>query len=129
MKTQHIVIVLLILLALTAGVYALTAYNRPGEATVGETVRAKGAVQAVDLEKVAFDGPMVITIRLENGTSQTIAVPSMGLPLCAAYQNNNIADVYKLEVGQEVEVRGVTAEDGSIVPCESADHYLRVAQS
>ena len=45
--------------------------------------------------------------------------------LCAAYKALNIGDVYLIKPGQEFEVRGKLDEDGSIVPCESADHYLR----
>lgn len=105
-------------------------FGRDGEETGApdsgevETVSASGVVTGINTEEVAFDGPIRITIETEAGTATEIAVPSMGLPLCPAYQAGSIKDPYSIEVGATVEVRGAS-EEGAIVPCESEDHYLR----
>ena len=51
-------------------------------------------------------------------------MPSFGLPLCEAF--TNIADVYQIKSGDRIEVNGSADENDRVVPCESADHYLRV---
>lgn len=113
---------------LVGGFFALNSYiynEKQADFVPGETAEATGTILAIDTEQAIVDGPVVITLETENGTPVTIAVPSMGLPLCPAYQANNIGDVYLLSAGDEIEVRGTVSEDGSIVPCESADHYFR----
>jgi hypothetical protein len=89
-----------------------------------ESRTTSGAVTEVSLDGMAADGPGIIKIRTAAGAEDVINVPSFGLALCAA--KDNIADVYSIEVGDEVEVRGAVIEEGVIVPCTSADHYLRV---
>lgn len=108
--------------------FALNSYiynEKQADFKVGEVTAVKGTVLAVDLEQMMYDGPAVITLKAESGDVTNIAVPSMGLPLCAAYKNNNIGDVSLIKPGDEFEVRGTVSENGAIVPCESADHYLR----
>lgn len=83
----------------------------------------QGSVTAVNLEQMMVDGPAVITIELADASTQEIRVPSMGINLCAS---KDIADVYQIKVGDKVEVKGSEGEEGSIIPCESADHFLRV---
>lgn len=83
-----------------------------------------GTVTAIDLNGVAFDGPALIELKAEVGEPFTIAVPSMGLGLCAAAQK--IADVYDIAIGDVVSVRGTIDDEGRIVPCEDVAHYLRV---
>ena len=101
-------------------------YNeKQADFVVGETVSRSGEVLAVDLEQVTFDGPVVITLESGNGELSTIAVPSMGILLCPAHQNNNIGDAFLIKAGDMIDVRGEVSEDGSIVPCSSPDHYLR----
>jgi len=85
---------------------------------------SSGTVVSVNLDAIAADGPAVVTIRTEAGAEEQIQVPSFGLMLCAA--SESIADVYALQSGDRVEVRGSVSEDGAIVPCESSEHYLRV---
>lgn len=87
-------------------------------------VTAEGTVTSVNLEAMMVDGPALITIDEEGGGEAVIAVPSMGLGLCAA--KANIADVSTLRQGMSVEVRGTWTSEGEIVPCESPTHYLRV---
>lgn len=87
----------------------------------------KGTVVSVDLSGIALDGPAVVTIVTAEDTQEAINVPSFGLMLCAA--KDNIADVYALKAGDEVEVNGERGEDGSIVPCTDEDHFLRVTSS
>ena len=109
-----------------------------------ETVALSGVVTKVDNSGVMVDGPFLITIRTSTTTATTsttttstatstasantetvVAVPSMGIMLCAAYENiRNVADI---TVGQDVEVRGFLNEEGQIIPCEASDHYLRVS--
>lgn len=84
----------------------------------------KGTIMSVDLSGIALDGPAVVTISLVDGSHQEIHVPSFGLMLCPAREN--IADVYALQAGDEVEVRGERNEDGAIVPCSDEEHFLRV---
>ncbi|MEK7612271.1 MAG: META domain-containing protein [Patescibacteria group bacterium] len=117
-----------VLIILVVGFFVLNSYiynEKQAGFTAGDTVSATGTVLAIDLEQVAFDGPFLITLKPEDGKLLTIAVPSMGLQLCEAYKALNIGDVSLIKVGDEFEVRGIVGEDGSIVPCESADHYLR----
>lgn len=107
--------------------FALNSYiynEKQGDAFAGSTQAVTGTITAVDTSQAAFDGPFLVTLRDNDGKAWTIAVPSMGLPLCAAYKNNNIGDISLLKVGDEIRVRGAVGEDGRIVPCESADHYL-----
>lgn len=85
---------------------------------------ASGEVVAVDLDGMAADGPALITMQTDGGQLRVIAVPSMGLPLCEAYQA--IAVVNDISVGDRVSVRGEVDEQGRIVPCAAADHYLEV---
>lgn len=101
-------------------------YNeKQADFVVGETVSRSGEVLAIDLEQVTFDGPVVITLESSDGEVSTIAVPSMGILLCPAHQNNNIGDAFLIKAGDMIDVRGEVSEDGSIVPCSSSDHYLR----
>jgi hypothetical protein len=99
----------------------------PSAPAPGPTRAVKGEIVAIDLDRIAFDGPALLTIRLEDGAKQDIQVPSFGFGLCAA--KDAIADVYGLKVGAAVAVRGEAAEDGAIVPCASADHYLRLEKN
>jgi heat shock protein HslJ len=127
MKNKFIWI-LIILAVLVGGFYLLNSYiykEKQVNYVMGETVSKSGKVLSVNLDQAAFDGPYIFILESDGGEVSTIAVPSMGLPLCAAYQNKNIGDVYLIKVGEMIEVRGVVSEDGSIVPCESTDHYFR----
>jgi heat shock protein HslJ len=92
--------------------------------TAGQTVNVTGKVLKIDLVPMTYDGPALITLKSQSGTTFTIAVPAR-IALCAAYKANNIGDVSLIKVGDEFEVRGKVSENGSIIPCESADHYLR----
>lgn len=84
----------------------------------------RGTVTAVDTEKAMVDGPVLITIEKEEGGTALIAIPSMGLPTCAAREN--IADAFAIKAGELVEARGEVGEQGMIIPCSSSAHYLRV---
>ncbi len=128
MKNKLLLTSVIALVVLVGLFLALNAYiynEKQAEFTVGQTREFKGAVLAVDLTKSAYDGPVIISLVGDDGKNETVAVPSMGLPLCAAYQAKNIGDVYLIKPGDQFEVRGSVNEDGYVVPCESADHYLR----
>lgn len=83
-----------------------------------------GTVTDVNLDGAALDGPALITIEAENGDAYEIAVPTMGIQLCAAYER--IADPFTTTVGDRVTVSGELDEFGRIVPCEKEAHYLEV---
>lgn len=89
-----------------------------------QTVSYEGRVTGVDLEQMAVDGPGLVMFETEAGESRTVAVPSMGLPLCAGAAN--IASVSDIEVGDTIAVQGTLDSEGRVVPCEDASHYLRV---
>lgn len=82
----------------------------------------EGTVRSVDLDAMAADGPGKITFTVAGGETYTVAVPSMGLPLCAA--PDAIASVSDIRVGDTVRVAGELNEAGEIVPCASESHYL-----
>lgn len=118
-------IVVIIVIVLIGGYFLFTAGTRTSEMSPSATVA--GTVTAVNLDQVTFDGPALVTIQTEAGDTEVIAVPSMGLPLCAAY--GDIADVYTLEVGSTVAVAGERDEEDRIVPCDDASHYFRVTSA
>lgn len=93
----------------------------------GKDLTIKGVVISVDESQAMVDGPFVIDLMTEGGDDTArIEIPSMGIMLCEA--RDNIADIGDIKEGMTVEVRGVVNSEnvGSITPCESAEHYLRV---
>lgn len=125
---KKLLILIGILAILIGGFFALNSYiynEKQADFVVGDTVSKSGVILSVDLEQAALDGPYILTIESDDGELSAISVPSMGLPLCPAYQNKNIGDVYLLKQGDKIEVRGEVAEDGTIVPCSLSEHYLR----
>jgi heat shock protein HslJ len=128
MNNKTLIVLVVVLVVLLGGLFLLSGFiydEKQGDFVVGETVNASGKILAVDTTGVAADGPVLITLEDSNKKVHTIAVPSMGLPLCPAYKSNNIGDAFLMKAGDMIEVRGMVGEDGSIVPCESADHFLR----
>ena len=137
---QKTLIAVVILVLVGAGLYYLLTNYTPNPETLSELnqevltpeegVMAEGEVRgtilAVDTEQAAVDGPVLILLQQESGEPAVVAVPSMGLPTCAA--RANMADAFTLTTGQMIEVKGSVGADGMIVPCESADHYLRVVE-
>lgn len=91
---------------------------------VGVELGTDGTVLEVDTTGVAADGPALITFKTDGNSTYVIAIPSMGLPLCAA--SKNVADVYDIMLGDKISVRGKTNEVGQIVPCESETHAFTV---
>ncbi len=127
MKTIITWLAVIIFLA-GAGFYALNSYiynEKQADFTEGETVSVSGVITSIDMSQATFDGPYLITLEQKNGDSVVVSVPSMGLPLCAAYTAKNIGDVYLMKTGLAMEARGIVSGNGMIVPCEYADHYLR----
>jgi hypothetical protein len=125
---KALLIFIVVLVVGIAGFYWFNAYiyneKQNGE---GGSLEIVGTVQSVNLEQMMVDGPGILVVQTTTGAPYTVAVPSMGLPLCAAY--TNIADVTAIRVGDQVSVRGALAPDNSIVPCEATDHFLRVTQA
>ncbi len=119
--------VLLIIIIAGIGFWVLNSYiynEKQSDVEVGSNASVSGKILDVNLEQVAFDGPIIITLETENGPAN-VEVPSMGINLCIA--KDNIADPFALKVGNMIEVLGRQNELGAIIPCESGDHYLRVS--
>ena len=127
MKKTFIILIVVVLVGIT-GFYALNSYiynEKQADFIVGDTAEISGKIIALDFEQITFDGPYVLTVESEDGKAVNVRVPSMGLAFCNAYKNKNIGEVSLFKVGDEVEVRGTINEDGSVVPCDESDHYLR----
>lgn len=90
----------------------------------GVEIGTDGTVLTVDTSGVAADNPALITFRTDGNSVHLIAVPSMGIQLCAA--TKSIADVSTITPGDRVSVRGKTDGEGRVVPCESDTHQLVV---
>lgn len=100
-------------------------YNeKQADVAVGESVTESGVILAIDLEPLTYDGPAIITFKTEGGFPRGIAVPARGFSLCPGFKN--VVDISTLKVGDYVEVRGELDYEGTIVPCEAEDHFLRV---
>jgi len=96
----------------------------PSAPVPGPTRSTVGQIIAIDLDGIAYDAPALLTVLQKGGAKQDIRVPSFGLGLCAA--KDAIADLQDLKLGDMIAVRGELSDDGSIIPCRSADHYLRL---
>lgn len=138
---QKTLVAFIILVLVGAGLhYVLTQYkpssdalselNQPapveGEIAAGDQ-EVRGTVVAVNTEQSAFDGPVLILVTQDSGEPAVIAVPSMGLPTCVAYET--IADPFTLQPGQMISTRGTVGEDGAITPCTSPEHFLAVIEA
>lgn len=137
MFTQKLTVVAILFLVVGVGIVAFLGLNRetapvaPPVATTTPPVvdlTLIGQVTEVNFEQVAFDGPTIVTFTTA-GTNEVrqLAVPSMGLIGCLAAAE--IADPFQLAPGDRVEVRGRVGEDGVLVPCEDAQHYLRATRT
>lgn len=121
--------------ALAAVTAVLSCSRDSGEATgpaagpsaAPPAVEVTGRVSAVDLDQVAVDGPARIRVIDDTGEERLIAVPSMGLRLCAAFER--IASPWDAAAGDRVAVRGASGGNGDIVPCASPGHYLELTGS
>lgn len=130
MKNLALIVVALLLIA--AGAFWF--FNRTtAEPAVEDEVASEqddtveGVIIGINREGVAADGPTLIELEQRDGTEVMIAVPSMGINLCAAA--SNITDVFALETGTRLEVRGSISPEGYLVPCEDARHYVKVISS
>ena len=115
------IIWIVIIVIIAAAAYM--AFKPKATAPVKNVVEARGEIISINTEGVALDGPALVNITTEDGEA-VVAVPSMGINLCAA--KDSIADVYELRAGDMVSVRGEKNENGHIVPCVDASHYLRL---
>lgn len=124
---KYIFIALLLLVLIGGYFYTQSREGTPPMPSVStsETVEETGTVTAVDLSQMALDGPAVVTFEAEDGT-YTIAIPSMGINLCAARES--IDDVSEVAVGDTVAVKGQRDSEGHIVPCENEVHFFNVTK-
>ncbi len=60
--------------------------NERQDFIVGETVSKSGKIVSIDTNQIAFDGPYIFNLESETGELTTVAIPSMGLPMCEAYK-------------------------------------------
>lgn len=88
----------------------------------GQVAIRSGEVIEVDVSEAVVDGPLRVLFETEEGEELTVLVPSMGINVCPA--RDNILDVYELEAGEMIEVRGELS-GGEITLCDSASNYLR----
>jgi hypothetical protein len=124
--------IIAVLVALGVAAYFLLG-NRMGDITetsddIATTSNGEvsGEVISVNTDGVAADGPSHVTIKKPDGSEVVIAIKSMGINLCPA--QDSIANPYDLKVGDKVSAKGQVGEDGVIVPCESAEDYLKVTE-
>lgn len=124
-------------LAIVALFYAFNAYiynekqadesATPTSEDIGP-LTLEGIITDVNVDGLALDGPTLITFKTEVGESHVIAVPSMGIQLCAAARE--IMSPSIAAVGDRVAVRGAfNIDDETIVPCDDTSHYLRITGS
>lgn len=112
-----------------AGNPVMESYPRQCQSDSGEVFMetideaATGTITEIDSSQIAADGPTEITLEADSETI-VVAVPSMGINLCASA--DNIVDISSLEVGDMLDVRGRIDTEGRIVPCESELHYLEL---
>ncbi|HEX5774728.1 MAG TPA: hypothetical protein VFY28_02065 [Candidatus Paceibacterota bacterium] len=133
---KNILIAIGVLVLVGVGGYFLLTRYTPQEDILGEEQASEndmgndralaGPILEINADQIAADGPYEVTIMTSAGEEAVIAIPSMGLPLCAAREN--IADLATVSVGETIEVRGALMEDGTIVPCDSPEHYFRTAK-
>lgn len=121
---KGIITVIVIAVVLVIGWAVLGGNSSDVQNTGNDDVTREGVITSVNAEQAALDGPILVTIDSDEG-EEVIAIPTMGIQLCAAREN--IADGFELEAGEFVDVRGSRDSSGQIVPCESSDHYLRVS--
>jgi len=88
------------------------------------TQDVEGEITNIDRSQIIVDGPTLISLETEAGIQYEVAVPSMGINLCAAA--GSLEDTAELMVGERIEVRGQLNGEGQIVPCESPLDYLRL---
>lgn len=138
---KKIIIIIIALVAIVGIVFAVTSDNKTAgvsqnngaptgtsdDIIPGTDDRAvKGTVVSVDVSKVPVDGPGLVIIQTDTGLQAVIAVPSMGMGMCAA--KDKIENYSEFKAGDKVEVRGQVGAENMIIPCESAEHYLRVSK-
>lgn len=85
------------------------------------SVRLTGKILSVDMTQAMVDGPVIANLQPANGDPVVLALPSMGRNLCVAKDN-----IEEVRAGDSVEVYGAMNEDGSVTPCMSEGHFLRV---
>lgn len=121
------IILIIILVAILGGYLLFSTQSdtkEPGTPLVNDMATVTGTVTEVDRSQLMLDGPTTITIATPEGSSEIIAVPSMGINLCEAVEN--ISDVSQIAIGDIVTVAGSRDENNAIVPCIGIDDKLIV---
>ena len=87
----------------------------PDDATVS------GEVVSVDLDPLAYDGNAVLILRSEAG-EQRVEIPAR-TNLCPA---EGLGVALNATPGQRLTVTGTRTPDGTVVPCTSPAHAVRL---
>lgn len=126
-KTAPYIIAIILIIAavgiLVSRDRSVTVNQQPNSMTSQETTTTvSGTVTNVDTSPWAFDGNAIVLVETDQGDSVEVQIPAR-INLCPAQS----AIATDLAVGEMVEVNG-TMFEGAIIPCQSADHYLRVIE-
>lgn len=98
-----------------------TPSTAPPVSAVGEDRTVEGTVAEVDLEPMTYDGDGIVTVEADDGAVVRVLLPAR-FGICAATYDNNL---FSVEVGDPIAVRGAVTEDGAVRPCERDTHYVR----
>lgn len=125
--TKYFLVVLGLLLFIGGLVFlSVTSHDNKTQEVVNATAEAfvTGVVMGVDRSQIMFDGPTLITVATEDGTTKTIAVPSMGINFCVASVAS--AAIGQLAEGDTVVVVASEDENGYLVPCAGEKDNLTI---
>ncbi len=123
--TYALIILTGMMVAALAAYYLLTSFGyttqQPQQAELPPvtSVLVGGMIQTIS----SGTDPIMFTVLTATGETKIVAVPQDRSQCPAAA---DMVDIQKVAVGDELAARGEVAEDGSIVPCHDATHYLKV---
>ena len=86
----------------------------------GQDATVAGRVVAIDTDPWAYDGNAIVQVATDAHGIVQVHLPARW-NLCAAPP----VDVAALAVGDDVRVSGTAGQDGELVVCAAATHFLR----
>lgn len=89
------------------------------------SVLIDGTVKSIQVED-ALEGMVTFMIATNANETKTVKVPKT-FGTCAAA--SNMVEWGQVAVGDELAVRGALADDGVIMPCGDASHYLKAIKA